>query len=614
MQSAADRNTADAPHCPVIHGSSMRIDKSDVLAVPMPKRMVVQYGRDGSGATELKLFYADKEVSFDEPHLFPFGEALAREARFTAGDALTWGQDYDWQEISACLMTLIESGILVRVTEGAIEPAVAHDRERPSPLPPAQAERPSDWSDMEAITLELTGRAVEPGWLELVVPVFRIAHMALDADNRQVGEANVFPRALRLDRPTEWMACTYAGTRYLDPKPMNLTALRSMRSHWTQMMMALSIIRQHYLTRYPNLPVPMPVGAIERLATLVLAVPTYQLLKPEGNVRNGSLHPALSSLFRVTDGLRTVIHQMLFVPVGEPTRHPHEATTAEEILDYAERNFSFHSETGVCAGPRHFVREFLEIFVEGKPPPALPDFAFDADVASALADLGEAFDYGLEGLRAHAAVFAFWPRMARAYEKIARVISDAHSQAVGFDALHAAMQAHLITAERSTYLGTEKWRSDRDAVYAEMFEACGEGLGQPGVMLPATTSASLKPDLLNLAETITVRLAERHAVFASNQDAARTLAATLAAFAGDTKALLSAATQCQARVNAKLRRKAPARSFEAKDINVHVRLQGPQQGRRLPFLFDEIEKLFGLSFEIDSEDISLSGTEARFPT
>ena len=55
------------------------------------------------GATELHLYYEGKEVSFDEPDLFPFGETLARQGRFTAGDATRWGDGYEWPRIQGLL-------------------------------------------------------------------------------------------------------------------------------------------------------------------------------------------------------------------------------------------------------------------------------------------------------------------------------------------------------------------------------------------------------------------------------------------------------------------------------------------------------------------------------
>jgi hypothetical protein len=67
---------------------------------------------------------------------------------------------------------------------------------------------------------------LELAYLELVIPIFRVAHIAIDEDGRQVGEANFFPKPLRLDIPTEWRTCHYPGTRY-QSQPMNVTALKS---------------------------------------------------------------------------------------------------------------------------------------------------------------------------------------------------------------------------------------------------------------------------------------------------------------------------------------------------------------------------------------------------
>jgi hypothetical protein len=45
-------------------------------------------------------------------------------------------------------------------------------------------------------------------------------------------------------------------------------------------------------------------------------VPTFALMRARHRVANGALHPALSSLFRVTYGVRMTMHQMLFVQIG----------------------------------------------------------------------------------------------------------------------------------------------------------------------------------------------------------------------------------------------------------------------------------------------------------
>jgi hypothetical protein len=339
--------------CPAhaMHTQRIVLDADDELVFPKHKRVVTQYSTDAAGVTELHLYYGEKEISFDEPGLFAFGEGLAKHPRFVAGSATTWGEGYDWPRVRELLEQLIEEGILRRADANESGPISTHGA-CPSPLPPAHSTVPRTWFECEAITRELTGHPLELGYLELVIPIFRVAHIAMDAEGRQIGEANVFPKPLRLDVPTEWRTCPHAGSRYQDDRPMNVTALQSMTKHWTQMMVALLPIRDAYLRRFPKARHGWTVGDLERLSSLVLMVPAYLLMRAEKRVENGHLHPVLSSMFRVTDGVRMTMHQMLFLPVVEPTLPPDAPMTSAEIYAYAERNYVFHSNYGVCAGPK----------------------------------------------------------------------------------------------------------------------------------------------------------------------------------------------------------------------------------------------------------------------
>jgi hypothetical protein len=58
------------------------LQAADGLSLPLHRRMVVQYAQREDGVRELHLYYGDKEISFDEPDLFAFGEQLARQDRF----------------------------------------------------------------------------------------------------------------------------------------------------------------------------------------------------------------------------------------------------------------------------------------------------------------------------------------------------------------------------------------------------------------------------------------------------------------------------------------------------------------------------------------------------
>jgi hypothetical protein len=579
----------------------------DVLELPKRKSMVVQYAVNDDGARELRLFYGAKEISFDEPELFAFGETLAAQTRFRAGDAVRWGDGYRWPELRDLFQTLLEEGILRRAGDGSIGNEHTGDRARPSPLPPATCARPRAWREAEDITRELAGRAVEPGYLEVFVPIFRVAHIAVDADGRHVGEANVFPRALRTETPTEWMSCIYGGTRYMADAPMNVTALKAMRAHWPQMMAALRRIRAAFLTRCPEAENGWTIGRIERLATAVLCVPSYQLARCDGPVENGDLHPALSSLFRVTDGLRMVMHEMLFVPIGEPAMSPDDPTTVEQIHEYAERNYSFHSETGVCAGPRHMVREFLEVLIDGDKADLYDFFAFDRDVDAALADVDAAMDYAFLGLRTYAATFSFWPLMARVYESLATIAQLAAADgAEGFVAFDRRMSPHLQGLKGSHYLAHESWRDDRDRVYADMYAQCGRGVSgaRPDLDLPARLAPVRNENVAAVEAELRRLLMRRLCAKDRDRPHVEALVACLMDFVMRTQAILRTATTTQSDINRLLKRDEPARRLNAHDIDVYHLVQGPDPSR-LPFLLDEIEATLGVRFEIDSEHIEV---------
>jgi len=593
---------------------SSGLSPDEALVLPMHRRVVVQFLDDPQAGRELRLFYDDKEISFDEPHLFAFGQALAAQSRFEAWQATTWGDGYDWSVIEPLLAQLLAEGVLLREADLSAEALAALNGtlgggEQPSPLPVSACDRPESWRDCETIMKRLTGRALEQGWLELVVPVFRVAHMAVDGDGRQVGESNVFPPALRLNVPTKWRTCIYPGTRFQVDRPMNVTALKTMRQHWAPMMFVLQAVRGAYLQRYAHDTSLQggqrwTVGHIERLATAVLAVATYSLVRADQPVGNGQLHPVLSSVFRVTDGLRMAMHQMLFVPIGEPTLSADAPVTTAQILDYTERNYSFHSEHGVCAGPRAMVEEFLAVLVDGKPVAAPADWP--PALNRALDELQPAIDYGLLGLQAYAAVFSLWPIMTRTYDQL--LAATQRWALVGNDqvqALAATLQARVQAMKTSTYLAHENWRVDREQVYADMHAQCGMGLGQTPVMpldqMMMPVAADVQETSARLVRLLRPRFGRTDG---GDRIALHTFARMVAAFLEQERALLRVAASQQMRINDLLNRAPARRAFSARDIDLHNQLQGAV-ARRLPDLVADLEGLLGLQIELDTERLHI---------
>src|SRR5215470_12882045 len=493
MASRMETITQEASGCPVHVMPTQRVsvEADDVLVFPKHKRVVTQYATDASGSPILHLYYDEQDIVFAEPALFAFGETLTKQARFVAANATAWGPGYAWPRVRALLEQLLEAGILRRADADHPAPSVPQGA-WPSPLPPAHSTVARTWVDAATIMRGLTGHPLELGYLELVVPIYLVAHLALDAEGRQVGEANVFPAPLRLDIPTEWRTCPYAGSRYQDATPMNVTALRSMNKYWPQMMVALLRIRDAYLRRFPHARHGWTVGDLMRLSCLVLTVPAYLLMRRQRRVENGQLHPVLSSMFRVTDGVRMVTETMLYAPLNEEGLAPDASMTSAEIYAYAERNAVFHSAYGVCAGPGTMIKEFLRVLVDGQPIQGAESVVLDVPVQSALDDLEAAFDYCLYGLQAYAVVFALWPTMRQTYEQLLGIVEawpgERAAMLIRLQKRLARSVQYLQTSTRQT---ADEYLFALHRVYEDMYTQCAQGLGSPSA--EATLTACRAP-------------------------------------------------------------------------------------------------------------------------
>nr|QKW93941.1 hypothetical protein [Vitiosangium cumulatum] len=170
------------------------IEPHEVLYLPLRRRFTREYTTTPEGNEELHLLFGVKEISFDEPDLFSFGETLIKQDQFMAGSATTWsaGEPYSWSRVKELLETLLAEGILSR---DATKPSPEEEFLRRRQEVEARRETPSEplrWNpDCPRVMERLVGRPLELGFLEAVLPVHRVAHAALDQEGRQVGEMNV---------------------------------------------------------------------------------------------------------------------------------------------------------------------------------------------------------------------------------------------------------------------------------------------------------------------------------------------------------------------------------------------------------------------------------------
>ena len=597
------------------------IQLADRLFVPYRKRMTQRYLVTDEGAKELHLHYGIKEISFDEVHLFPWGEHLAKQSSFVAQDAISWGPGYSWEEIQPLLDALLAEGILRR---GEEEVDTRGGGLVPSPLEPSSCPHARSWSAAEAegITGDLAGRPVEVGYLEAILSVYRIPHPALDADGRQVGEANVFPPRLRLDAETEWRVCQYSGSRYRDDRPMNVTALKAMIKHWKPMMLALVEVRAELLRRIAagsqrSTGDRWAVADMHMLSAVVLSLPAYALMKGGGTSPQTPLHPVLSSLFRITDGIRMTTHEMMFLS-PERTRDPHEVVTAADLYSFAERNGTFLSDHGVCAGPRAMIDEFLAIAFDGTRVEGADAIEFSPDVRALLDDLPRAVDYGLLGLQVWGITRNVWCLMSLVYKDLRQIFE--HASGPSAERFRERLDGDWFKLDAARIAGDY----DRD-VHVTVYKDCYEESWKALVSSSVGTSGTpvFEERLVPVAERPEHRAAAdqiRAALFLHFADASfpgsdlasvvDQMTTLFVHYLRQEQAVLAASLELQDVLNTLLDRPRPTRPLSVRDLRVNYGMYGGFIGE-FPYLFDSLDEELGLHVLATADSLSVTSRTAR---
>jgi hypothetical protein len=584
----------------VVRPSQAAVQPGDQLFVPHRKRMAHAYVVTDEGTKELRISYGIKEITFDEQRLFAFGEQLASQSAFTAQEATTWGPGYQWQEIQPLLDALLDEGIIKR--------GEASDDQRggglvPSLLTPSVCPVPRSWSDAEceSITAELGGRPVEIGHLESILSVYRIAHPALDTDGRQVGEANVFPSRLRLDRDTEWRVCQYSGSRYRDDRPMNVTALKAMIKHWKPMMLTLLEIRAELLRRVPRSQHHWTVGDMHMFSAVALSLPGFQL-RQRGDA--SPLHPVLSSLFRITDGIRMTTHEMLFLS-SERTRAPEEPITAADLFGFAERTGVFLSDVGVCAGPKPLIDEFLNTVFDGTAVQGMDRTQLPVEISSLLAQLPTVVDYGLLGLQVWAVTRSVWLQMSLVYKELRSLFDTAIGDTAATLRNRLDADWNKLDAAR---IALDYDRDVHHIVYVDCYEQPWQALATPVGPPTLAEQIAARPETdqhraaaAQLAVILTTRLSATTFVDSSAAD----IANLLVTYCRIEQAVLTAAAQLQGAINVLLGRPQPNRPLSVRDLRIHYAMYGGSIAQ-FPYLFDTLEDEFGFHIDCTADTLKIS--------
>ncbi|HEY0476371.1 MAG TPA: hypothetical protein VGD37_02555 [Kofleriaceae bacterium] len=564
------------------------LQPSEVLCIPKRRRLTHSRIKNEEGQEVLHLFYGEIELIFDEPDVAPMGEKLIEVERFRAEEAMAWSNaaPHDWEKIRDLLQALIDQQVLKRISESPADSAETF----PAKLGLApEGREPATFSAHDSqrcpvLTADAFGQALDISNIEVLVPIYRIAHPALDTDGRQVGENNVSPRTLFLDLPTQRRVCNFAGSRYQDELPMNTTAMKHMGKRWPEL---LSLTEQFRLALHARMPPRDPpalrTGEAHFLAVCTLASAGYVMVRGVDPVPNGQLDGGLAAMFRLIDGVRLVTNDLLRATPGA-----HGCDTpidAQGIADHAERYAVYRGTFGVCAGPPALIDEYLRVlFGETSAP-----IHAEPTIADRLGDLDAAIDYGLLGQRIESTVRFLGNSQGLLRERL-RAAFHGHSPRTALQELIEAP----VDSEHQPQLRLNHPLADTLKLELEVSRWL---FGRAGEALPGKVDGGSLDELMRLDPAAQAasqrRLAEFFAhALPADKAVTEPICSELAAVAADVFALerrcLRIVEREQGKLNERLRRP-PGRPLTSADLAAYNR---PRTG---PALYATLAEGLGVS-------------------
>jgi len=153
------------------------------------------------------------------------------------------------------------------------------------------------------------------------------------------------------------VVCPYPGSRHKHEKPMNLSGLRQLRSHWGDVIAGLKYLRGLY-------PQPAPhIRYIDlwRICNLGKLLPTFLLYRRSEPIPNGQLPSDVAGVYKVAIGLIHAAQQLAFTGLFQGIEKIDEQLDHDQLYAFVEENNLFIGAREVCAGPEALVREVVNV-------------------------------------------------------------------------------------------------------------------------------------------------------------------------------------------------------------------------------------------------------------
>ncbi|KAF0248610.1 MAG: hypothetical protein FD167_1988 [bacterium] len=179
-----------------------------------------------------------------------------------------------------------------------------------------------------------------------------------DNESRLLGE-NKVPFEFHTDVPMELVECPYTGSRHKHFKPMNISALKQINSHWAKILNAFTCLRSFHISQKAINQI-----TILDLYKLVIAgylMPSYLFYRTKDAFADGELPAFVATIHKAALGLVNAAQVMLTKHLVMGRYNRNTSIDVESFYLFVENEKLFIGPWEVCAGTPNQIKELLKI-------------------------------------------------------------------------------------------------------------------------------------------------------------------------------------------------------------------------------------------------------------
>ncbi len=184
-----------------------------------------------------------------------------------------------------------------------------------------------------------------------------------DSENRLLGE-NKVPFEFHTDEPMELVECPYAGSRHKHFKPMNVSALKQITSHWSEILNAFCCLRSFLLSQKTGSKIT--ILDLYKLSIAGYLMPSFLFYRAKDAFVDGELPAVVATIYKASLGLVNAVQVMLTKRLVLSRYNEQMEVSAEAFYLFAENEKLFIGPWEVCAGTPNQIKELLKVMLSDK--------------------------------------------------------------------------------------------------------------------------------------------------------------------------------------------------------------------------------------------------------